>query len=85
MAVVGSASTSVRSSCNLAATALLLLSRALLCAGIPDVTCQQYQAKDFACTPINTCRTCDPSGTCSAVSNYTVYHVSEYGEARGVE
>lgn len=51
--------------------------------GIPDVTCQQYQAKDFACTPINTCRTCDPSGTCSAVSNYTVYHVSEYGQISG--
>jgi cathepsin X len=51
--------------------------------GIPDVTCQQYQAKDFACSAVNTCRTCDPSGTCSAVSNYTNYRVSQYGQISG--
>ena len=29
--------------------------------GIPDVTCQQYQAKSMECTDINTCMNCDPN------------------------
>jgi cathepsin X len=31
--------------------------------GIPDVTCQQYQAKNMECSAINTCMNCDPSGS----------------------
>lgn len=32
--------------------------------GIPDTTCQQYQAKNMACSAINTCMNCDPSAGC---------------------
>jgi cathepsin X len=33
--------------------------------GIPDVTCQQYQAKNMECSDINTCMNCDPgTGEC---------------------
>lgn len=32
--------------------------------GIPDVTCQQYQAKNMECSAINTCINCDPSKGC---------------------
>ena len=32
--------------------------------GIPDVTCQQYQASDGECSAINTCMNCDPDGKC---------------------
>lgn len=31
--------------------------------GIPDVTCQQYQAKNMECSDINMCMNCDPGGT----------------------
>jgi cathepsin X len=31
--------------------------------GIPDVTCQQYQAKNMECSAINTCMNCDYGGT----------------------
>ena len=55
--------------------------------GIPDVTCQQYEAIDAkhnnnTCTPENTCRTCGGAG-CSAVANYPVVHVKEYGRVIG--
>jgi cathepsin X len=32
--------------------------------GIPDVTCQQYQAKNMECSDINTCMNCEPSKPC---------------------
>lgn len=32
--------------------------------GIPDVTCQQYQAKNMECNAYNTCNNCDPSNGC---------------------
>jgi cathepsin X len=35
--------------------------------GIPDVTCQQYQAKNMECSAINTCMNCDPSSGCSGI------------------
>lgn len=53
--------------------------------GIPDVTCQQYQAKNMECTPMNTCMNCDPINGCIAISNYTTITVSEYGSVRGDE
>lgn len=31
--------------------------------GIPDVTCQQYQAKNMECSDINMCMNCDPGGS----------------------
>lgn len=51
--------------------------------GLPDQTCQLYEADDNDCTPINTCRTCSPDGTCSAVTNYKTYMVDEYGPVSG--
>lgn len=51
--------------------------------GIPDVTCQQYQAKNMECSDINTCMNCDPDGGCYAVKTYPKITVSEYGSVTG--
>jgi cathepsin X len=56
--------------------------------GIPDVTCQQYQATNNECSDINTCRNCDPGGgACYAVpkGEYPEITISEYGGVRGDE
>jgi cathepsin X len=51
---------------------------------IPDVTCQQYQAKNMQCSEINTCMNCDPGGAaCYEVTNYPTLPLSEYGSATG--
>ena len=55
--------------------------------GIPDETCQVYEAMDGICSPENICKTCSmPVGdsNCQAVTNYTRYYVDEYGEVSGV-
>lgn len=51
--------------------------------GLPELTCMNYQAQDFACSPLNYCRTCSPSGGCTAVQNYTVWRASQYGPVSG--
>lgn len=51
--------------------------------GIPDVTCQQYQAKNMECTKVNTCMNC--GSTCYAVDEYPVITLSEYGSVTGDE
>jgi len=52
--------------------------------GIPDVTCQQYVAKNMECSAVNTCMNCDHDGTpCYAITNYPKITVSEYGTAFG--
>lgn len=51
--------------------------------GIPDVTCQQYQAKNMECTEMNTCMNCEPNKPCYPIKNYPVIRVSEYGGATG--
>jgi hypothetical protein len=38
--------------------------------GIPDVTCQQYQAKNMECNAFNTCANCDPSNGCCKILNF---------------
>jgi cathepsin X len=56
--------------------------------GIPLDTCLPYQADDFACTPINTCRNCKGppgQGTCWAQQNYTRFFVDQYSEIDGVQ
>jgi cathepsin X len=56
--------------------------------GIPQDTCLQYQADDFDCTPINTCRNCKGppgSGTCWAQQNYTRFYVDQYNDVSGVQ
>jgi len=51
---------------------------------IPDVTCQQYQAKNGECTAVTTCETCGHSG-CSAITDYPKITVTEHGSVRGDE
>jgi len=51
--------------------------------GIPDVTCQQYQAKNMQDTPFNTCMNCDPGAGCSTVTEYPKITISEYGGVKG--
>ena len=48
--------------------------------GIPDVTCQQYQAKNMECSDINMCMNCDYGGgdcygTCTAHPLYRSYNI----------
>jgi len=53
--------------------------------GIPDVTCQQYQAQNMQCTDMNYCQNCDhdPDVGCTAVSSYPLIKVTEFGSVRG--
>ncbi len=53
--------------------------------GIPDDTCQLYEATDNACTPINTCRNCMPQQGCFAQPTYKKYQVEQYGQVFGEE
>lgn len=58
---------------------------------IPYVTCQPYLAcssdsmqgfcpfVDTTCSPLNTCRTCVPNGTCTAVTEFPNATVAEFG------
>ena len=64
--------------------------------GIPEDSCQNYLAKDpatFSCSPIQLCKDCSgppppPSQTgqenCWAVTEYTNWKVSEYGNVKGI-
>ncbi|KAL3138997.1 hypothetical protein ABBQ32_005801 [Trebouxia sp. C0010 RCD-2024] len=55
--------------------------------GIPDETCQNYEAVDMECKPFGVCETCSPGdppmphlpGSCAAIRKFTKYGVSEYG------
>jgi len=58
--------------------------------GIPDVTCQPYQAKNLECGTLGHCYTCEmdlrhPASKCHAIANHTRYYVSEYGSVSGVD
>ena len=53
--------------------------------GIPDQTCQVYEAKNKECNDLNRCRDCDPEKGCFAVKDYKRYKINEYGDVYGAE
>lgn len=59
--------------------------------GIPDETCQQYQAKNLRCGKLSLCENCLPSnesftpGKCAPVANYPKYWVTEFGSVSGAD
>jgi len=56
--------------------------------GIPEDTCLSYQAHDYDCTPLNTCRDCVgpyQHGNCTAVTQFRRWFVDQYGHVTGVD
>ena len=52
--------------------------------GIPDQTCQAYEAINKECDDLGRCIDCNSAG-CRPVKEYKRYKVAEYGSVKGVE
>ena len=53
--------------------------------GIPDQTCQVYEAKDKECNDMARCMDCPPDEECHAVKEYKRYKVGDYGSVKGAD
>lgn len=53
--------------------------------GIPDETCQNYEARDGKCEPLGICENCSPQGGCTEVTKHPTYWVGDYGSVRGAD
>jgi cathepsin X len=53
--------------------------------GIGSETCQNYIAQGLGteCTAIHKCQNCAPSGACVAVTNHTLFTVTDFGQVTG--
>lgn len=49
--------------------------------GIPDETCQNYQAKNLQCRPHGICEQCQYDNACHPVRDYRAYTIDEFGYA----
>jgi len=48
--------------------------------GLVDETCNNYQAKDQTCSPVNLCGTCSPGGACVSIPSPKRFLVGDYGK-----
>jgi len=53
--------------------------------GIPDESCNNYQAINQKCNDFNKCYTCDPDDNCAAINKYKLFKVGDYGSLSGVD
>jgi len=53
--------------------------------GIPDETCNNYQATNQDCTTMNQCGTCTPDGNCNPIATFTHFQVGDYGPVSGAD
>lgn len=51
--------------------------------GVPDVTCQQYQAKNMRCDSLALCENCSPNGGCVQVKSYPKIGIEQYSSVSG--